>query len=126
MSLVNFKLKSTSSTVANSPTITSLQQISLTTVRVMWSPPSGGATVTGYVVHYRTCSCDGNQTFESSASTSTDITGLTDGLIYTISVEATSQHPSGKSEEMTISLSNYICYIYTLLLHGDVNAVFMV
>ena len=89
--------------MAGDPTLMSLQQISDTAVRVMWSPPSGGATVTGYVVHYRTGSSD--EMSKPLSSTSTDITDLTDGLMYTISVEATSQHLSGESEEMTISLS---------------------
>ena len=92
----------TTFTVANPPNITLLDQTLPTTVRVMWSPPSGGTTVTGYVVHYRTGSSVENQ---PSSSTSTNITDLTSGATYTISVEATSQHLSGESEEMTITLS---------------------
>ena len=63
--------------------------------------------MTGYVVHYRTGISVGTKA-ESSSSTSTDITGLTSGAIYFISVEAISQHFSGESEEMTISLSELI------------------
>ena len=62
--------------------------------------------MTGYVVHYRTDSSVG---IKSSASTSTDITGLASGATYTISVEATSQHLSGESEKMTIELSGLTC-----------------
>ena len=102
------------SPVAGDPTLTSLDQISSTAVRVMWNPPSGGATVTGYIVHYKTNSSVGTNTScsstKSSSSTSTDITGLTSGAIYTISVEATSQHLSGESEEMTIALSELFKY----------------
>ena len=58
--------------------------------------------MTGYVVHYIG---GGSVGTEPSSSTSTDITGLTGGATYAISVEATSQHLSGESEEMTISLS---------------------
>ena len=90
--------------MAGDPTLTSLDQISSTAVRVTWSPPSGGATVTGYVVHYV-----GGSSFRMRpvppSSTSTDITGLTIGLTYAFSVEATSQHLSGESGLMTISLS---------------------
>ncbi|CAI8054367.1 Protein sidekick-2 [Geodia barretti] len=43
----NFSLK-----VAGSPTILLVVQTSATSVIVEWSQPSGGATVTGYVVHY--------------------------------------------------------------------------
>ena len=93
------------SPVAGDPTLMSLDQISSTAVRVMWSAPSGGTTVTGYVVHYRTNSSV--VTKSSCSSTSTDITGLTSGATYTISVEATSQHLSGESEKMTIELSEF-------------------
>ena len=73
----------------------------------MWSPPSGGATVTGYVVHYRTGSSVRTKNVPSSSINngySTDITSLTNGAVYTISVEATSQQLSGESDEMSISL----------------------
>ena len=40
------------SSVTSAPNITSLQQRSPISVRVEWSQPSEGATVTGYVVHY--------------------------------------------------------------------------
>ena len=98
---------STSPTVANPPNIISLEQTLPTAVRVTWSPPSGGATVTGYIVHYRTDSFARTRSV-SLPSTSTDITGLTTGAIYTISVEATSQHLSGESEEMTISWRKFV------------------
>ena len=95
------------SPVAGDTTLTSLDQISSTTVRVTWSPPSGGATVTGYVVHYRGGGSVGTETV-SSSSTSTFLTGLTNGATYAISVESTSQHLSGESEEMTVTLSELI------------------
>ena len=93
--------------MAGDPTLTSLDQISSTAVRVTWNPTSGGATVTGYVVHYIGSGSDGTKTV-SPSFTSTDITGLTSGHTYTISVEATSQHLSGESEEVTISLGELI------------------
>ena len=95
------------SPVAGDPTLMSLNQISPTIVRVTWSPPSGGATVTGYVVHYRTAT---SIKIKYAVNTSIFIllTGLTSGATYTISVEATSQHLSGESEEMTISLGELI------------------
>ena len=107
------------SPVSSAPTITSLEQISATAVRVEWSQPSEGATVTGYVVHYS--DGDTNRTDNVAASsTSSDITHLTSGLTYTISVEATSQHLSGESDEWTLTLGGYhlcshkgVC-IYTL------------
>ena len=94
--------------MAGDPTLI-LDQISPTTVRVTWSPPSGGATLTGYIVHYRTGSSVRTRSV-SSSSTSTFLTGLTSGATYTISVEATSQHLSGESGVMTITLGE-ITYI---------------
>ena len=66
--------------------------------------------MTGYVVHYIGGGSVGTETVPPS-STSTDITGLS-GPTYAISVEATSQHLSGESEEMSISLSELYLYIY--------------
>ena len=73
--------------------------------------------MTGYVVHYSDGTTDRMKSVAAS-STSTDITGLTSGLTYTISVEATSQHLSGESEERTIRLGEWntmnitLCTIY--------------
>ena len=89
------------SPVATDPTIVSLEQVSATTVRVEWSQPSGGASVTGYTVHYSDGSTDRSM---SASSISADITGLTNGRTYSISVEAASEHLSGQSETMTIAL----------------------
>ena len=83
--------------VASAPTITSLEQISTTAVRVEWSQPSGGATVTGYVVHYSDGDTDRNGSVAAS-STSYNITDLSWCVTYTISVEATSEHLSRVSE----------------------------
>ena len=91
---------------AGDPTLVELVQISLTAVRVTWSPPSDGASVTGYTVHY---TGDDSRAERISglppSTTSTDITGLTSGRTYTISVEATTGNGlSVESEERTITL----------------------
>ena len=66
--------------------------------------------MTDYVVHYRTGSSVRSQ---PSSSTTTEITGLTNGATYTILVEATSQHLSGESGEMTITLREpVLVYMY--------------
>ena len=89
--------------VASAPNITSLDQISATAVRVEWSQPSGGATVTGYVVHYSDGDTDRTESVAAN-STSYNIRDLTSGLTYTISVEATSEHLSGVSDNVMTSL----------------------
>ena len=81
----------------------SLEQTSPDTVIVRWSPPSAGATVTGYVVHCKTATSVKTR-FVFQNLTSTFLMSLTGGVTYTISVEATSQHLSGESEKMNITL----------------------
>ena len=97
----------TSAAIASDPVITSLNQTSSTSVRVEWSQPSGGATVTGYVVHYSDGDTDRNESVPAS-STSSLITGPTINIIYTFSVEATSEHLSGESGSCTIMMGNVI------------------
>ena len=93
-----------SESVASTPNITSLKQLSPTAVRVQWSQPSGGATVTGYVVHYSDSGTERSKNVTASG-TSSDITNLTDGPTYMITVEVTSKHLSGESDDKTITLS---------------------
>ena len=65
--------------------------------------------MTGYVVHYSDSNTDRNESVAAS-STSYDITDLTSGLTYTISVEATSEHLSGVSDDRTITLGETITH----------------
>ena len=62
--------------------------------------------MTEYIIHYTNTDSDSADmiTGISASSTSSNVIGLTDGDTYTISVEATSDHLSGESEEMTIAL----------------------
>ena len=60
-----------------------------------------------YIVRYNDGGADSIRTL-SSSSTGYDITGLTNGRTYTISVEATSIHLSGESQGMTITLREFI------------------
>ena len=91
-------------TVASDPEITSLEQISATSVRVEWSQPSGGATVTGYVVHYSDGDTDRTESVPAS-STSSLITSLVLNFTYKFSVEAKSEHFSGESQTQQITLT---------------------
>ena len=101
-----------SHSVASPPTIQSAEQVSPgTTVTVTWSPPSGGAPVTGYIIHY---ACNNDSDPQSvavpSSSTTANITGLNnDGCTYAISVEAQSEQLSGESatELSELNCSNY-------------------
>ena len=81
--------------------------------------------MTGYVVHYSDGTTDRMKSVAAS-STSTDITDLTSGLNYTISVEATSQHLSGESEERTITVGECILVMCMCVLHFNNVSGFMV
>ena len=85
--------------VANAPTITSLQLKGPGTLRVEWSPPVGGASVVGYTIHYT--DNDGNiRTESTNADSTSDNIAINDNVIYTIIVEARSEHLSRESESM--------------------------
>ena len=76
----------------------------------MWTPPSD-AMVTRYVVHYHLASGSGGDETEpvDQDSTSTEITGLTQGETYIFSVAATASNQlPGESEEMTITLGEFL------------------
>ena len=110
MSYVNVNLFTfllTPRSVASPPAIQSAEQVvSGTTVTVTWSSSSGGAAVTGYIVHY-TCNSDGvpQSVAVPSSSTTADLAGLDNGCTYTISVEAQSEHISGESATVVKELS---------------------
>ena len=85
--------------VVNAPTITSLLQTGPGTLRVEWSPPVGGASVVGYTIHYT--DSDGSVGTESANTDSTSVNiAINYNVMYTITVEARSEHLSGESESM--------------------------
>ena len=90
------------------PVIRSLQQTAPTAVTVVWIPPQ--LSVTGYRVHYRPSSGGGaSQTIsvDDPTTTTTVISGLTNGQSHTVSVEVTSDSTTvvpGVSEEMIVRL----------------------
>ena len=63
--------------------------------------------MTGYVVHYSSNGVTNSLSGLPSSATSYEITGLTNGRTYSISVEATSEHLSGESEPMTIVVCKF-------------------
>ena len=77
---------------------------------VTWMAPSGGASVTGYTVHYSIGGDTGSVNVGPS-TTAITITGrINDGHAYIITVEAKSVHLSGKSSATAVILSE--CSIY--------------
>ena len=70
----------------------------------------------GYTIHYT----DNDDTESTNADTiSVDISGLSDYVLYTITVEARSDHLSGESEPMNItSTSTSLCMYSPHVLHN--------
>ena len=72
--------------------------------------------MTGYVVHYSDGDTDRNESVPAS-STSSLITGLTNCISYTFSVEATSEHLSGESNTSTFELGENVMWgTYNIIL----------
>ena len=71
------------------PSDNSLEQISTTSVRVEWSQPTGGATVTGYL-HYSDRVSDWTESV--AASSTTHIAGLVTNTRHTFTTEAMLEH----------------------------------
>ena len=91
------------SLVAANPGLQLVTQTSATSVIVEWSQPSGGATVTGYIVHYSDGAILTTESVPVS-STSVVLTNLTNCHNYTFSVEALSEHLSGTSDILMLEL----------------------
>ena len=66
--------------------------------------------MTGYTVHYSSNGVTG-VTESGLSATSHEITGLTIGHTYSISVEATSEHLSGESATQPITLCE--CFLFS-------------
>ena len=106
------------STVASNPDSLQVTQTSATSVIVEWSQPSGGATVTGYVVHYSDGVTNMTESVPTS-STSSHITNLTNCYNHNFSVEAISEHLSGISTIFFLELG-----MTTFMLHTSFVYIF--
>ena len=94
---------SLSDTVPSPPSDVTAVQAGITSIRVTWIASSNA---TGYRIHYTSDSDSGSETVSGGSTETHTLTGLVNGVIYTISVAATSQHfPSeAVAADATISL----------------------
>ena len=106
--IANYHLSLCCVTVAGPPTITSVALVPPSTIRVYWSPPTEGAAVTGYRVNYTSRGSPqfpGSATHRSRTMKQRSTTfyldfiriAIEDGITYTITVEALSEHLPGVS-----------------------------
>ena len=79
----------------------------------MWSPQEGGATVIGYTIHYNG-SDDSTGTEIANAGSTSDNIPINDGVMYTVTVEARSEHLSRESEPMIFTPGKSIPHYVTI------------
>ena len=80
-------------------------------ISVTWMSPSGGAPVTGYLVHYSGGGDAGSVDVGHSATSVIIVDRISDGRTYNITVEARSRHLSGESTIVKITLSGCNNYV---------------
>ena len=71
-------------TGANSPTSLTPQRVNSTSIRVTWTPPSSGPTVTGYRVYYQTDENQGSVELGANITEHTIISAITSRYIITL------------------------------------------
>ena len=90
--------------VPDPPTVLSATQVGSTSIRISWTAPTSGATVTGYKMYYRAVGDQGSVDI-SANETEYVLLGLQYGLPYTITMVTKSQHlPSRLSSSVRATL----------------------
>ena len=87
--------------VAGPPRDVAAELVSPTTIRVTWSPPSGGATLTGYEVVYSSPSDTGSVRVDSTSTDTVITLNQPASSLYNVTVIALSTHLSGVSNHTT-------------------------
>ena len=95
--------------VASTPRDVAAELVSPTTIRVTWSPPSGGATVTGYMLHY-----NGSSGEEWNVTVGHTAQSYTLNIIdcvgdVNITLVALSQHLSSQPQTLSLHFRKYYC-----------------
>jgi len=85
-----------------------LYQNGLDSALVSWTAPSGGAAVTGYTIYYQQEGGERSSVSAEASDTSTTISGLIEGAIYSINIVATSNTlPSTVTGPQTITIGTH-------------------
>ena len=98
-----------SSAVAGPPTLTSVEALSDTTIRVRWSPLDREEGVIGYEISFTPSTADcpeikgGNQTVNGGATTEYVLTGLEQYTQYNITVRAENSMGYGPPSNVMIA-----------------------
>ena len=87
---------------SGAPTTVNVSPSGNNSVSVQWSPPAGPGLVRGYRVFYTDGSATNTLTVDSTAA---EVSGLTLGVQYSITVQAFADFPSPNSTAATIMLN---------------------
>ena len=90
---------------SGAPTSVNVSPIGNNSVSVQWNPPAGPGLVRGYRVFYTDGSATNAQTVVGGALTTDEVSGLTLGVQYSITVQAFADFPSPNSTAATIMLN---------------------
>ena len=83
-------------------------QNGLDSALVSWTAPSGGATVTGYIIYYQHEGGERSSVSAGASDTSATISGLIEGTTYSITIVATSNTlPSTVTGPQTITIGTH-------------------
>ena len=74
-----------------------------TSIRVTWTAPTSGATVTGYRIYWSGGSDQGSMD-ANAGDTAVTITGRTRGLVYTITIVALSNQLPSQTDIVDVTL----------------------
>ena len=79
-----------------------------TSIRVSWSPPSPLGDTTGYRIYYNSDSDSdsGSKKVSGGSTNNSVLTGLQNGVSYTISIVGTSQHFPSDEVEVTVDIGD--------------------
>ena len=91
---------------ASAPTSLTAVQKGPTSIRVSWNPPSPLGETTGYRIYYNSDSDGDSEDVSGGSRKNYKLTGLQNGVMYTISIVGTSLHLPSDKVETTIYLGN--------------------
>ena len=90
--------------VATAPTDLVVRQISPTSIRVTWTPPTPLGDTTGYIIYYNSTDIIDNVTVSGGSTDEYTLLNLEREAEYTISIVAVSEHLPSESLTKSIPL----------------------
>ena len=78
-----------------------------TSIKVSWSPPSPLGNTTGYRIYYNSDSDSGSEEVSGGSTNNHLLTGLQNGVSYTISIVGTSAYFLSGGVEANVDLGQY-------------------